>query len=412
MTASVSRGPLHGVKVVDLTSMVSGPLATATLADQGAEVIKIEAPSGDYSRDVATRRGGYAASFLNNNRNKRSVVLDLKKPEGVEAALRISASADVFVQNYRPGVADRLGLGEAALREAAPSIVYASISGFGFDGPYRDKPVFDPLIQAVSGLTTVQAGSDAERPRLVRTIVPDKLTGVQAAQAICAALLHRARTGEGQHVKLSMLDATVAFLWSSDMGGHTFVGDEADEETAQSYIDLIYETRDGYISVATMQDKHWRGLAKALEQPDFLEDPRFKTPVGRERHKSARLELTQAALRPFSRDDALTRLEAEGVPCAPVLTRREMIRHPQVVANGVVREVDHPAAGRLRQTRTPATFSATPAETLAPAPALGADTEAVLREAGVTEAELAAWLRIGAALRGDRGSARGEEDLA
>ncbi|MEH6548158.1 MAG: CoA transferase, partial [Sneathiella sp.] len=203
-------GPFTGIRIIDLTTMISGPLATMALADQGADVIKVESPGGgDYARHVATRRDGFSASFVNNNRNKRSIVVDLKKTEGLEIIDQMVSEADVFVQNFRPGVADRMGLGEDHIREINPSIVYVSICGFGFEGPYAQKPVFDPLIQAVSGLTTIQGGSDDERPRLVRTILPDKLTAIQASQAISAALFARERSGEGQHVRLSMLDTVV-----------------------------------------------------------------------------------------------------------------------------------------------------------------------------------------------------------
>ena len=394
-------GPFDGIRVIDLTSMVSGPLATMILADQGADVIKVEAPSGDHARQVATARGGFSASFLNNNRNKRSVVLDLKNPDGLAALRRLVAGADVVVQNFRPGVADRIGVGEATLRDIKPDLIYVSIAGFGFDGPYVKKPVFDPLIQALSGLTTVQAGSDAERPRLVRTILPDKLTGVQASQAIAAALFARERTGEGQHVTLSMLDTVIAFLWSSDMSGHTFVGDETAPEKAQSWIDLIYETADGYVSIAVMQNKEWEALSRALERPDFLKDPRFKTATLREENKDARLEMTQEAVRHFTSADILVRLEAEDVPCAPVLTRRGMVDHPQVVANGIVVETDHAQAGKLRQARPAARFSKTPAGIRTGAPLLGAHTRDVLSEAGFDDAEIDALLASGAARQGD-----------
>src|SRR6266436_912327 len=198
-------GPLQGYRIVDLTSMISGPSATMLLADQGAEVIKVENPKGggDHTRAAANRRAGVSASFLNNNRNKRSIALDLKAPGALQALMRIVASADVFVQNFRSGVAERIGLGESDVRAVAPDIVYVSISGFGEHGPFAAKPVYDPLVQALSGLATVQAGSDDAPPRLVRTILPDKLTGITAAQAITAALLARARTGQGQHVQLS-----------------------------------------------------------------------------------------------------------------------------------------------------------------------------------------------------------------
>src|SRR4051794_8699878 len=193
-------GPLHGYRIVDLTSNVSGPLATMILGDQGADVIKVEAPDGDHTRAGANRRGGLSANFLNNNRNKRSVVLNLKQRGALDALQRLVATADVFVQNFRPGVAERIGVGEDAIRAVKPDIVYVSISGFGEKGPYAQKPVYDPLIQGFSGLATVQAGSDEARPRMLRTILPDKLTAITASQAITAALLARERTGQGQHV--------------------------------------------------------------------------------------------------------------------------------------------------------------------------------------------------------------------
>ena len=400
-------GPLHGFTVIDLTSVISGPLATQTLADQGADVIKVEAPRGDHARHVATRRGGFSASFLNNNRNKRSIVLDLKHPDGLAALRRLAGNADALVQNFRPGVAERIGVGEAAIREVSPEIVYVSIAGFGFEGPYANKPVFDPLVQAVSGLTTVQAGADESRPRLVRTILPDKLTGVQASQAVTAALLARERTGKGQHVRLSMLDTVVSFLWSSDMGGHTFVGAESAQERAQSWIDLIYETRDGYITVAVNQDKEWERFALAAERPDILDDERFRTAEGREVFKNERLELIQSVLRDRTTDDWIARLESRDVPCAPVLTRREMIRHPQVDANGIIVEVDHPEAGRLRQTRTPARFSVTAPEHRRGAPVLGGHTREILSEHGFDREEIAALEASGAAVQARTARAEG-----
>lgn len=391
-------GPLHGIRIVDLTTMISGPLATMILADQGADVIKVEAPTGgDHTRQVATRRNGMSAAYLNNNRNKRSIVLDLKAPDGLAAALRLVETADVFIQNFRPGVTDRLGLGAEALLALNRTLVHVSIAGFGFDGPFADKPVFDPLIQSLSGLTTVQAGRDDARPKLVRTILPDKLTGYATAQAICAALIARGRTGAGQAIRISMLDTVLAFLWSSDMGGHTFIGDEVPTETAQSFIDLIYDTADGYISVAVMRHKDWAGLARAAGRPDWLDDPRFQDSEGLDTHKHARLEMTRDMLRHRSTADWIARLDAEGVPCAPVLTRREALRHPQVIANGLIIETDHPVAGRLRQARPAPHFSGTPADCRRGAPGLGDDTRTILAEAGYGAADIAALLASGAA---------------
>ena len=381
-------GPLDGVRVIDLTSMISGPLATMMLADQGADVIKVEPPHGDHSRRVATRRGGFSASFLNNNRNKRSVVLDLKKPQGLAALKKLVADADVFIQNFRPGVAARIGIGEDVLREIKPDLIYVSVCGFGFEGPFAQKPVFDPLIQAVSGLTTVQAGSDEQRPRLVRTIVPDKVTAIQTSQAITSALFAKLKNGTGQHIKISMLDTVVFFLWSSDMGGHTFIGDELETETAQSYIDLVYETADGYISVAVVADKDWNGVSVALDRPDFLTDARFSNAALREENKDARTRLTQEALLSFKSADAIQRLEQQDVPCAPVLTRRQMIKHPQIEANEILLDYQHPEAGHLRQVRQPAVFSTTPLSAPTPAPQLGQHTHEVLLQAGYSESEI------------------------
>ena len=393
-------GPLSGVRVIDLTSMVSGPLCTVTLADQGADVIKVEAPGGgDHTRQVATRRGGFSASFVNNNRNKRSVVIDVKNPDGLETLKTLMSQADVVVQNFRPGVAERIGVGEADVRTLNPSVIYVSISGFGFDGPYAQKPVFDPLIQAVSGLTTVQAGSDEERPRLVRTILPDKLTGVQAAQAITAALFSRERNGEGQHIQISMLDTVIAFLWGSDMGGHTFVGDEMGVERAQSFIDLIYETADGYVSVAVMQDKDWQGFCRAMDRDDLLDDERFRTAEQREMNKDARMELTQGLVRTHNTADLLSRLEADGVPCAPVLNRQEMRHHPQVVANGIIVETEHAAAGTLRQARPPAHFSHTDFEFRHDAPTYGEHTADVLKEFGLDDDRIQALIKSAAVMQ-------------
>jgi crotonobetainyl-CoA:carnitine CoA-transferase CaiB-like acyl-CoA transferase len=383
-------GPLDGYRIVDLTANVAGPLATMLLADQGADVIKVEPPEGDATRASANRRAGFSASFLNNNRNKRSIVLDLKTPAGLRAMLRLAASADVFVQNFRPGVAERLGVGEDAVRAVAPSIIYVSISGFGERGPYAAQPAYDPVIQAFSGLATVQAGSDQSRPRLLRTILPDKLTAITAAQAITAALLAREHTQRGQHVRLSMLEAVLAFLWSSDMGSQTFADDGPLPQEPASAIDLIYETADGYLTVAALTDRQWAGLARALDRPDWLDDPRFMTPALRQQHIDARLELTQEALRARPAAEWLRRLGAAGVPCAPVLTRSEVIRHPQVEALGLVVETVHPAAGRLRQARPAARFSATPAEIRRAAPELGEHTREILEEVGYSAAEIAA----------------------
>ncbi len=401
-------GPLHGYRIVDVTSMVSGPSATMLLADQGADVIKIENPNGgDHTRASSNQRAGVSANFLNNNRNKRSVALNLKDPRGIDALMRLVESADVFIQNFRPGVVDRMGIGEDAVRAAAPDIVYVSISGFGERGQYSHKPVYDPLIQAISGLATIQAGSDLERPRLVRTILPDKLTGIVAAQAISAALLARERSGEGQHIRLSMLDTIMAFLWGSDMGSQTFVGHDIPQQDAASFIDLIYETTDGHLSVAVQTNREWTAMTRALDKPEWLDDERFKTPALRQQNIDDRLRMTQDVLRTNSTAYWLDRLEEADVPSAPVLTRGEAINHPQITANEIVVEYDHPRAGRLRQARPAARFSKTPAGLPRSAPLLGEHTRDALSELGYSDADIAALLADGVA--GIAGIDGGEE---
>lgn len=383
-------GPLHGIRIVDLTQNVAGPLATMILGDQGADVIKVEPlEGGDATRSSAQRRGGLSTSFLNNNRNKRSIALDLKAAAGRRALFKLCETADVFVQNFRPGVVERLGIDEPAVRAVAPNIVYVSISGFGEVGPYAQKPVYDPIIQAYSGLATVQAGADDVRPRMLRTILPDKLTAITASQAITAALLVRERTGEAQHVRLSMLEAVLAFLWPSDMGDQTFIGDEPATQEKASATDLTYESSDGWITVAVQTNAQWVALTQALERPEWLEDERFKTPALRQGNVEARLALTQEVLRGNTAEYWLDRLTKAGVPCAPVLTRFQVVKAPQVEALGAVVEFDHPKAGRLRQMRNAARFERTPASIQRGAPALGEHSAEILAQAGYSSEEIA-----------------------
>ena len=396
-------GPLDGIRIIDFTTMIAGPYATMILADQGADVIKIEAPvRSDRLGRAGYDQGQLSAASLNNNRNKRSFVVDVKAAAGRELMLKLAKDADVFVQNFRPGVMARLGIDEPQLRSVNTGLIYVSLNGWGESGPYAHKPVYDPIIQALSGLTTVQAGSDQARPRLVRTVLPDKLTGITAAQAVTAALVARGRSGQGQHVRLSMLDAVVAFMWSSDMGEQTFVGKEGSESRAATAIDLIYETKSDYISVSVMSDEHWRGLCDAVEHPEWLEDERFKTAAGRNRYANARLELTQSALLNKNASEWLEILDSVDVPCAPVLKRHEMIRHPQVEASGIVVETDHPRAGRLRQARNAARFEATPTEIRYGAPHRGEHTRTIMRELGFSGAEIDGLIAEG--VIGDRGS--------
>jgi crotonobetainyl-CoA:carnitine CoA-transferase CaiB-like acyl-CoA transferase len=386
------KGPLHGVRVLDLTSMISGPVATMMLADQGADVIKIEPLSGDLVRQMGPNRGGLTATFLSSNRSKRSLAIDLKSSEGMAFLAKLIPTADVFVQNFRPGAIDRMGLAEADVRALRADIVYVSISGFGESGPYAHKRVYDPVIQALSGLASIQADRDTGRPKMVRTIIPDKTTAVTAAQAITAALFARERSGRGQHVKLAMLDTMVAYLWPEGMTSLTFMGKEIKSARTQLAQDLIFATQDGFITAGVVSDDEWAGLCRALERPEWFADERFASANGRLVHVVERLKMTADVLATRTSAEWLARLDRESVPCAPVLEREQVIAQEQVRVNEVMEEFEHPVAGRYRQPRPAARFSGTPARIRAHAPLLGEHSSEIARELGYGDAELDALL--------------------
>ncbi|MBW2543617.1 MAG: CoA transferase [Deltaproteobacteria bacterium] len=385
-------GPLEGSRIVDLTAMVSGPIATMMLADQGADVIKVEPPGqGDLVRAIGEARSGITPLFATSNRGKRSISIDLKRAEGVALLKRLVATADVFAQNFRPGTAERMGIGESALRAVAPNLIYVSINGFGEQGPYAQQRVYDPVIQAASGLAAVQRDRKTGRPQMVRTIVADKLTALTAAQAMTAALLSRERTGEGQHVRLAMLDAMVSFLWPEGMLHYTFArdGDEFGRRDHKSPIrDLVFETSDGFITAGTVSDAEWAGFARAAQRPDLIGDPRFATGTARVENWDERLELMSEILRGESTAHWLERLDAEQVPCAPILECHELLTDAQIAANGLIEEIDHPQAGRIRHVRPAARFDRTAARVRGFAPTLGQHTDEVLAEIGIGEAEI------------------------
>ena len=363
--------------------MISGPVATMMLADQGAEVIKVEPPAGDIVRRMGHDIGGVTSSFASSNRGKKSVMFDLKTDLGRGLLDRLVESADVFIQNFRPGTVERMGLGEDVIRARRPDIVYVSISGFGERGPYRHKRVYDPVIQALSGLADIQTDRETGRPMMIRTIIPDKVTALTAAQAITAALLHRERTGEGQHVRLAMLDAMVAFLWPEGLVNLTVVDRELPEPRSRLAPDLIYRTSDGYITVGAVSDSEWQGLCAALDRPEWLESELYRTPHDRTVNVVKRLAETQKVLLQRTTAEWLERLDEHQVPCAPVLNQRELVDHPQVVANELVELREHPEMGPYRQARPAARFEASPSGIAGHAPRLGEHTREVLADLGL-----------------------------
>ncbi len=384
-------GALSGYRIVDLSQMISGPLATMLLGDQGADVLKVEPiGTGDLVRSIGASKAGIAPTFATANRNKRSIALDLREKAGLEVLERLVVGADVFVQNFRPGRAEKMGVGEDAIRALQSDIIYVSISGFGETGPYAHKRVYDPVVQAMSGLAAIQGDRVTGRPRMVRTIVPDKLTAITAAQAITAALLARERSGEGQHVRLAMLDAMVSFLWPEGMARYTFVRDDEQERppAVPQVRDLVFETQDGYITAGTVADREWQAFARVVGHPEWLDDDRFKTAAARIAHWDERLELMQEALGTRTSAEWLAILDEAEVPCGPINGRRDLLTDPQIAANELIVESDHPAVGRLRQTRPAARFDRTPAEIRRPAPTLGQHTDEVVREAGLDPGQI------------------------
>ncbi len=387
-------GALDGFRIIDATQVISGPLATRILADQGADVIKVEPPGGDILRHMGGI-SGLSPTFVTTNRSKRSVVLDLKLDEALAALKKLVVGADVFIQNSRPGRAERMGIGADELRAINPRLVYVSICGFGEDGPYAHKRVYDPLIQGMSGLCDIQGGV-GERPRLVRVIVPDKVTALTAAQSITAALLARERTGEGQHVRISMLDAVISFMWPEGMAYHTFVSEHLPRLQPVARRDLVYETVDGYVIVSTVSPREWQGFCRGVERPELLEDPRFEDAAGLVKNAKERLDLMAEILREKPTAHWLEALDREDVPCAPVLRREDVHLDPQVRANGIVVEDEHPVAGLVRQPRPAERMDATPSAIQRHAPTLGEHTEEVLAEAGLAADEIGALRDSGA----------------
>ena len=384
-------GPLDGIRIVDLSTVLSGPLATALCADQGASVVKVEPPGApDLTRQVGSRRAGVTAMYLLANRGKRSLVLDLRRAGGVEVLRRLVAASDVLVQNFRPGVVDRLGIGPEALAAVNPRLVYLSIAGFGFEGPLAGLRVYDNLIQAASGMTAAQGG-DGD-PAFVKQLAVDKITALAAAQAITAALLARERGAGGQHVRISMLDTAIAFLWPDVGAAHTLLGEGVAISPAGGNYELT-RFADGYGTAVPVSDTEFRAYCRAFGVEHVADDPRYETLAQRLTDPgwpAVWRDVVQAAAARVPVAEAMARLTAADVPNVAALALAEVPSSPQVVANASFVEVEHPVAGPMRQPAPPARFGATPAAAAGPAPAFGEHTDEVLDELGYDDAAIAA----------------------
>ena len=388
-------GPLEGLKVLDLTSMVSGPMGAMMLADQGAEVIKVEPTNGEQLRHMAAPHNGVNPAFFSCNRGKKSLAVDLKSEEGKEILLKLVQEADVFMQNFRPGAIDRMGFGETDLRKLNKRLIYVSISGFGTEGPYSNSRVYDPVIQALSGATDIQADRETGRPQMFRVIVADKVTAITTAQAVSSALYKREKSGVGQHIQLSMLESMLAFFWPEGMAGLVYGENEFDVRKLQGSQDLIYKAKDGYITAGAVSDAEWGGMCRALKREDLLEDERFSTSAARVSNAGERKQLTGEEISKWNSKEILDRFQEEGVPCAPLLNRMELMEHEQVLANESIWIQDYEGFGEVRQARPAARFGETPSEIARPAPKLGEHGQEILTELGYSSSAQSKLIKEG-----------------
>jgi crotonobetainyl-CoA:carnitine CoA-transferase CaiB-like acyl-CoA transferase len=377
-------GPLSGVKIIDMTTVLMGPYATQMLGDYGADVIKIEALDGDVTRLIGpTRHPGMGPVFLNTNRSKRSICLDLKKPAGRDVVLRLIASADVLVYNVRPQAMARLQLGYDAVSQINPRLIYAGVFGFGQDGPYAAKPAYDDLIQGATALPALMAQTSDGVPRYVPNALVDRIVGLTAVGAICASLVHRDRTGHGQRVDIPMFETMAGFVMGDHMGGLTYEPplDRGGYARHLSRDRRPYQTSDGYICVIVYNDKQWDNFFKATGRDDLHQDTVYA--------ELARIFQTRTTA------EWTELLDKADVPVLPMHDLESLLKDPHLVATDYFPVVDHPTEGKIRNMKVSATWSETAAEPTRLAPRLNEHGAEILREAGFSAAEIAAMVRDG-----------------
>jgi crotonobetainyl-CoA:carnitine CoA-transferase CaiB-like acyl-CoA transferase len=380
--------PLAGIKIVDLSIALTGPYAVALLGDQGADVIKVERPGfGDIGRYVGVSVNGLSALAQMCNRGKRSLALDVHQPAGREILMQLTGAADVVVQNFKPGVVERLGVGYDDVRAVNERVVYASLSGFGPTGPYAGKGAYDTVIQAYGGFAANQADADTGAPHFLNQTAADKVTALYASQAITAALFARERTGAGSHVQCTMLDAVVSFLWADAAGNEVL--QDADRSQPSSFVGNFRPFRfvDGWGTCTPTSDADFAGMCKAFDV-DGYDDPRVATIGQRRGHRELMREIMDrcyASARGMTTAAAIGALEAHNVPCGTVLSPSDLPDDPHARAVGLFQDSVHPIAGRLRQPRHPTTFGGTRPPLGGPAPMLGQHTDEILRELGLDD---------------------------
>lgn len=392
MTTTERTGPLKGMRVLDLSHVMAGPVCGLMLADMGADVIKVEKIEGgdDTRRMLPPDINGEPAAFMMMNRNKRGIALDLKNPHGREVLKRLVAKADVLIENYRHDTMQRLGLGYETLKEINPGLIYCEISGFGRTGPWGEQGGFDLVAQGMSGLMAITGEGPGRAPVKVGAPVTDITAGILGAMGVCAAYAHKLKTGEGQRVDTSLFEAGITHTyWQSAIAFATGVSPGplgSAHPLSAPY--QAFETKDGWLNLGASNQKTWQRFVALLDDPKIADDPRFKDNAGRMGNLPALVDALTPHFKERTTAEWLTLLEKAGVPAGPVLSIREMHAHPQTIAREMVPEVEHPVAGKVQTIGLPVKFSKTPGKVAGPAPLHGQHSRQILAELGYSEGEI------------------------